>query len=147
MPTAARLFAAIGFALVAYFAAESYILELPEGTQKGLFSEITAGLGAIAGWRVMGSNVGRGTGVALTTGFRTTAVFTFFTLVGFSIYEMVSLSMKLRYSGPGEALQGLFDLIYDYGIVLFTSPPVLAILLVGGSLAALLSEWAGSRWR
>lgn len=146
MPTAARLMAAIGFALVAFFASESFIFELPEGTNTGLFSELNAGLGAIVGWLVMGRLAGRGYNAATTTGFRTTATLVFYALLLHSLYEMIRDSMKLRYSGPGDAISGMFEKIIDYGYLMITSAPVMIILLLGGVLAAWLTEWANARW-
>lgn len=146
MPTAARLFAAIGFALMAFFASESFIFELPEGTNAGWFSPLNAGLGAICGWLVMGRLAGRGYNAAMTSGFRTTATFVFYALLLHSLYEMIRDAMKLRYNGPGDAIIGLFEKIIDYGHLMITSPPVMAILLVGGVLAAWLTEWADARW-
>ncbi|MGB8622384.1 MAG: TrgA family protein [Paracoccaceae bacterium] len=146
MPTAARLFAAIGFALVAFFASESFIFVLPEGTNPGPFSEINAALGALAGWRVMGRLAGKGNVAAVTTGFRTTVTMVVFALVLHSLYEMIRLSMKLRYDGPGEAITEFFQMLMDYGLMIVTSVPVVLILLIGGTLAAWLTEWAARRW-
>ncbi len=146
MPTAARLFAALGFAAIAFFASESFIRELPEGTNAGWFSQINALLGAVSGWSVMGRLAGRGYGPAVTSGARTTATFVFYALVGHGLYEMIRMSMKLRYGGPGEAVLGFFDIVLEYGQILITSWPVMAILLIGGTLAAWLSEWAAARW-
>lgn len=146
MPTAARLFAALGFAVVAFFASESFIRELPEGTNPGWFSEINAALGALTGWRVMGGLAGKGRVVAITSGLRTTVTMVALALVLHSLYEMIRLSMKLRYGGPGEAVLGFFDLVLEYGQLMLTSWPVMAILLAGGTLAAWLTEWADRRW-
>ncbi|MHC0055016.1 TrgA family protein [Actibacterium sp. D379-3] len=146
MPTAARLFAAIGFALVAFFASESFVFELPEGTDTGWFSYINMAIGAIVGWRTMGTLAGHGYGTAATAGFRTIVTVLFYALLLHSLSEMIRLSMRLRYDGPGEAIIAMLQLILDYGFMVVTSGPVMLILGVGSLLAAWLTEWAASRW-
>lgn len=146
MPTAARLFAAFGFAFMAFFASESFVFELPEGTDPGWFSYINTAIGAICGWRVMGKLAGEGYYSAMTSGLRTMAVFMFFTLGGHCLAEMIRLATKLRYEGPGDAIMGMFAMILDYGLLIVTSVPVMLILFVGSVLAAWLSEWASHRW-
>lgn len=146
MPTAAKLFAAIGFALMTFFASESFVFELPEGTDPGFFSYINTLIGAICGWRVMGRLAGEGYIAAITPGIRTTATILFYTLAGHSLAEMIRLATKLRYDGPGEAIIAMFQMIIDYGFMVVTSGPVLLILGVGTLLAAWFSEWANGRW-
>lgn len=146
MPTAARLFAALGFAAVAFFASESFIFELPEGTRVGMFSQVNALIGALSGWMVMGRLAGRGMGPAVTSGLRTTAVMVFYVVVLQCLYLMITRSMDLRYNGPGDAIQGFFELIMENGYLMITSVPVMLILLVGGVLAGWLTEWSARRW-
>lgn len=148
MPTAAKLVAALAFALVGYFAAQAVKLPgvLPEGTQFGWFSEITAGIGFLCGWIVMGGLVGKGYPEAVASGLRISVTIVFWALLGFSIYEMVLLSMKMRYDGPMEAVLAVFDLMLDYGKRLFTLP-IIGTLAVGGVLGGIAAEYAGRHWR
>ena len=65
MPTAPKLFAAIAFGLLAFFAAEALKPYLPEGTPFGFYSEICAAFGVLTGWMMMGKMAGRGYSAAL----------------------------------------------------------------------------------
>ncbi|NUB45158.1 TrgA family protein [Fertoebacter nigrum] len=146
MPTAAKLVAAIVFAALGFMAAELFKPAMPEGTQFGLFSPICAGIGLLCGWIVMGPLAGRGTWAAMGSGVRTAATIAFWALLGFSIYEMVLRSMKLRYDGPMEAVLAVFDLMLERGRLMLM-PDLLGLLLLGGLLGGVLVEWAGRRWR
>ncbi len=146
MPTAARLLAAIGFALVGFFASESYKMLLPEGTDVGHFSLINTGIGLISGWLVMGRVAGEGYRAAIAQGIRTSAVLVFYALILHSLMEMLKRSTRLNYDGPMDAVAGMFALAAEYGLLIVYSPTVMIILIVGGILAAWLSEWAAMRW-
>ncbi|MCU0910235.1 MAG: TrgA family protein [Rhodobacteraceae bacterium] len=146
MPTAAKLFAAFAFGLVGFFAAEVMKPSFPEGMNLGWFSVICGLIGILVGWWVMGPNAGKGTGRAIGTGLRTSATIVFWALVFFSIYEMLARSVDKRYVGVMDALRGMVGLVVEYGAMVGTSTMTLAVLIVGGSLAGLFSEWAAKRW-
>jgi len=145
MPTASKLVGAVLFAIVAAIAAHLFIPVLPEGTQVKLFREISAGIGFICGWRVMGRNTGRGMSEAVGTGIRTSVTTLFWVMLGFSIYQMVLRSTKMLYDGPMEAVVGVFDIMLGYGKLLI-HPATPVALLVGGVVAGVLTEIAGRRW-
>ena len=148
MPTAAKLFAAVAFAMVGYFTMQAVKLPgvLPDGTQFGRASELCAVIGALCGWFVMGGLVGRGYRDAAMSGVRVSATILAWGLLGFSIYEMILRSTKMRYDGPMEALLAVFGLILDYGRTLGTLP-ILGTLVIGGMLAGMFAEFAARRWR
>lgn len=146
MPTAARLFAAFGFALMAFFATEVYKPLLPEGTQVGMFTPINALIGAMCGWIVMGKVAGRGYLPALSHGLRTAATTLFFVLFVWSGLEMFERSTSLHYEGPFEALNAMVGLAIEYVQLGLSDPQVPVALLLGGILAAFLSEWASRQW-
>ena len=146
MPTAAKLFAAIAFALVGWLAAEAYKPLMSEGTQFGFFSEICAAIGALCGWLILGPHTGKGYGSAAGIGVRVAVTLVFWALLGFAIQEMVLLSMKLRYDGPMEAVLAVFDIMLDRARLL-ADPRVLAVLFGGGILGGAVSEFAARRWR
>ncbi len=145
MPTAAKLTGAVLFALVAALAAHLFIPTLPEGTQIGYFREISAAVGFICGWRVMGTLTGRGYTEAMGSGIRTSVAILFWLLLGFSIYEMIRKSMKMLYDGPMEAVVGIFDLMLKNGQLLI-HPATPVALLIGGVLGGWITEWVGRRW-
>lgn len=148
MPTAAKAVAAVLFALVGYFAAQAVKMPgvMPEGTQFGWFSEITAGIGFLCGWIVMGGLVGRGYGEAAASGLRVSVTIVFWALLGFATYDMVMQSMKMIYDGPMEAVLDVFDIMLNYGKRLGTMQ-IIGTLAIGGVLAGCAAEWAGRRWR
>lgn len=145
MPTAAKLFAAAAFAVVAFFAAETFKPAMPDGTAFGFYSAVCALIGALCGWLVMGNLVGHGYMRAGGFGIRTSVTVLFFSVLVFSIYEMVQQSMKLRYNGPVDALQGMFMIALDY-VKMMGRPDFLIVLLVGGYLGGMFAEWADERW-
>ncbi len=114
VPTAAKLFAAFAFAVLAFFTAEIFKPHMPEGTQFGYFSFVSALIGLVAGWRVMGPEAGRGNWQAVNSGLKTSAVMVGLALVIFSTYEMFLLAFRPAYEGPMEAIVGIFDLAVDF---------------------------------
>jgi hypothetical protein len=146
MPTAARLFATVGFAAVAFLATDIYKPLLPEGTQMGMFTPINVGLGAIMGWTIMGRLAGQGYAAAISSGLRTSAVLLFYALFCWSFLEMLERSMRLYYDGPVEALQEMVAMAYDYVLLGLTDPQVPIALFAGGIGAGLLSEWSSRQW-
>ncbi len=146
MPTAAKLFSAVAFALVAFFTAEVFKPHMPEGTQFGLFSPVSAIIGLLCGWRVMGRSVGRGYVESANGGLKTALVMLLYALFIFSTEEMLVLAFRREYHSPMEAVIGIVSLGVDFVGKLFV-PDVLAVLLLGGALAGCLAEWANRRWR
>ena len=146
MPTAARLAAALAFALVGFMAAETYKPGLPPETQWGMFSVLCTLIGILCGWLVMGRLAGRGMRAALGSGLRTSANMVFYAMLLFSIYEMVLRSLRKRYDGVFEAIEGTFDIALGYGLALLRPEPMI-VLVVGGMLAGLFAEWTSRRWR
>ncbi|MEO8243830.1 MAG: TrgA family protein [bacterium] len=145
MPTAAKLVAAVAFALVGWLTARAYIPQLPEGTNTGFFPEITAALGFAIGWLTLGPNVGRGYVEALSYGLRTSIFLVFWALLGFSIYYMVLRSTKMIYHNAGEAVLDVPLLMLQYGKLLAASE-VIMTLVIGGILGGWVAEFA-RRWR
>jgi hypothetical protein len=139
MPTAAKLVAAVLFAIVGAIAAHLYLPTLPEGTPPGYLREVSAGVGLICGWRVMGRRVGKGMGEAAGSGIVTSVVMLFWVLLIFSTQTMIHRSMRSLYDGPMDALLGVLSLMYDYGLNL-AAPATPVALLVGGMVAGWIAE-------
>lgn len=145
MPTAARLAAAVFYAALAFISAELIKPLMPEGTQFGYFSFVCAGLGALTGWRVMGVLVGHTYRAALESGLRTMLAMVFWGVLLFGIYDMILQSMNLRYTGPVEALQAVFEISLNY-LKVMANPGLIATLLMGGALGGVFAEWVSRRW-
>lgn len=146
MPTAAKLFAGFAFAVLAFFTAEVFKPHMPEGTQFGSFSFVSALIGLVAGWRVMGPEAGRGNGAAVNSGIKTSAVMVGLAVVIFSTYEMFLRAFRPEYKGPMEAIVAIFEIGVDY-LHAMLAWDVVVLLVAGGALAGLLSEWAARRWK
>ncbi len=147
MPTAAKMVAALCFAVLGFVLAERYKPLMPPGTQFGQVSLICAAIGLLCGWFVMGSLAGKGYGKSLGLGIRTAITTVCWALLGFSIYTMVLESMKGRYgSSPMEALTGAIALILDYGKIMLEQNFLLT-MLIGGLLGGILTEFASRRWK
>jgi hypothetical protein len=146
MPTGAKAMAAISFAVVGWLIANAYVPNMPEETAVGAFRELTAVLGAIIGWRVMGNSVGKGYLGAVGSGWKTVIVLVFFALLFFGIYEMLRQSVKMRYDGPFEAVVDVFNQMLTRSVPL-GSVGVILVMAVGGAIAGILTENASRRWR
>lgn len=145
MPTAAKLVAAICYAALGWFCADLIKPHLPEGTQVGLFSPISAALGVIVGWTFVGRRLGDGTGKPLGIGFSGAVLLAVYVLFAFSGYEMVRLSTRGRYDGPVDALQSMFELGVGYAWTVAV-PEVLAAVVLGGLLCGVLTGYAARKW-
>ncbi len=145
MPTASKLVAAVAYALLGFLAAQTFVKYLPDGTPLGYFREMTAAIGFIVGWLVMGKLTRKGYREAINAGLVTALILVFWTLLAFSMYFMLRKSMRMMYDGPMEAVLGIFQLMFDYGKMLLV-PDMLGVILVGGIVAGLVTEWAGKRW-
>ncbi len=146
MPTAAKLIAAVAFAVVGWLAAGYYVLRLPEGTPNGYFAPITAALGFVIGWLTLGPAVGRGYREAVSLGLRTSLFLLAWALIGFSVYRMIIRSTKMIYRDVGEAMLDVPMQMLYYG-KLMGSAPFIATLIIGGILGGLAAESAARRWR
>lgn len=148
MPTAAKLFGGFAFALVGFFTAEVMKPAFPQGFNFGYFSLVCLVLGAMAGWRVMGPDAGRGRLRAASSGVKTSFVLTIWVLVVFSVREMVLQSTQQgRFEGIFEALRGTFEIMWEFAALLLSSFPPIAVLVIGGMLGGLFANWAAARWK
>jgi hypothetical protein len=145
MPTATKLFSALFFAAVAWFAADRYAPGLPEGTPIGYLREVSALIGALVGWRWMGKRAKRSYGESLGTGIVTSVLIFLWTNLTFSIVEMFERTTNMRYRDAVEAVLGVFELMMQYG-ALMVRPETPIILLVGGALGGLGAEFVSRRW-
>jgi hypothetical protein len=145
MPTAAKLVAALAFAGIAFLAALVYVFGVPERTVWGQFVPVSAAIGGLCGWMIMGRLAGQGYRAAMGYGLRTVATFVFWVLVAFATWEMLMRSIKMRYSGPMEAILGIFDFMLEFAQPLL-NVPMGTVLIAGGIIGGCLTEWASRRW-
>lgn len=146
MPTAAKIVAALAFAVVGWLAANAYVPQMPEGTSVGLLREIVAALGWVLGWFTLGPALGKGYVDALSLGLRTSILVVFWALVGFSTYAMIMRSTRMLYNDAGEALLDIPIQMIQYG-KLMGDPVFIGTLIVGGVLGGWAAEFAARRWK
>ena len=145
MPTAAKMIAAVAFAIVAGLAALAYIPGLPEGTSTGYFPELMAALGFLIGWMAVGRQVGHGYAEGISLGLRGSILIVAWGLLLFSIYYMILRSTKMIYHNAGEALLDVPMLMLQYGKLL-ASAKVAGVLVAGGLIGGFVAEFVGRRW-
>lgn len=146
MPEFSKLIAAIVFAAAAYAAARAYGEVLPPGTRLHVFLPVSAGVGLLCGWMIMGPMLGRGYVAALGGGMKTMICILAWVLLIFSIVLMVRKALRKLYKGPMEALVDIFGLGLEH-LMLMGHPVFLFTLAVGAVLGGWLSEWAQHRWK
>ena len=146
MPTAARLVSALCLALTAFVVSGQIMPLMPEGTDFGYFTYVNMAVGLVCGWVIMGKRVGHGTVAGITNGLTGMLAMVFWCLFIFGAEEMFSRAMDRRYDGPFEAVIAIFELGFDYGVMIFRQN-ILITLGVGGVLAGLAAEFTSKRAR
>lgn len=146
MPTTGRGVAAILMAILAWYASEMFRPLMPEGTGFGWFNEVNVALGLLSGWIVIGSRLNYGYSNALGAGLTGVGAMVFWAVFLQSFNEMLRLALEKRYDGPVEGIIAIFEIGIEY---LFTMwhIPLIVLLVVGGMVIGLVSEWAARRWR
>jgi hypothetical protein len=138
--------AALGFATVGWLMADAYVPNMAEVANVGYFRELTAALGAIVGWQVMGNSVGRSYYDAIGSGWKTVIVLIVYALLLFAIYDMLLMSVRMVYEDPLEAIVDIFNRMLKRAGPLF-SVGVIMVGVIGGGIVGLLTENANRRWR
>lgn len=146
MPNAAKLVAAVGMAILAYFATGLVMTLFEEDTNFGWFLHVNVVLGFVVGWLVIGSRAGRGMISAVNVGLTAPVVLVFWGIFVQSCNEMVRIAMKNRYDGAFEALVAVFEIGSEWALLMLTIP-IWATLLIGGLVIGVLTELAWRRWR
>jgi len=145
MPTAGKLVAAAGLAVVAWYASEIFRPLMPDGTGFGWFNEVNVGLGLLCGWIVTGSRLGYGYYNAVSAGFTGTAAMVFWAVFLQSLNEMLRLALERRYDGPVEGLVAIFEIAVDYSSKMLDGV-LIGVLVCGAVIVGLIAEWVARRW-
>ena len=129
-----------------WLAARAYIPLLPEGTNTGYFPEISAFIGFLVGWLSLGQKVRRGWVDGIGAGLRTSALVVICTLMAFGTYRMLRQSPKMTYDNAGDAVLDVPIQMWNYAKVM-GNLPFIEVLVIGGLLGGLITEFVGRRWR
>lgn len=146
MPTAAKLMAAICFAVVGWVLANYYALNMPDATAAGPIREGAALVGIIIGWTVMGNSTGKGYVEAAGAGIKTAVLLAVVALFLLALSEMLENSVKLRYEDAMEAFMDVLQTMVKRSQAL-VSLGVFGTILLGGIVGGILTENAGRRWK
>lgn len=146
MPTAAKLMAAISFAVVGWVLANYYAQNMPDAAAAGPIREGAAVVGLIIGWTVMGNSVGKGYVEAAGSGIKTAVILAVVALFLLAMAEMLENSVRMRYEDAMEALLAVIDTMAKRSHALL-SLGVFGTILLGGIVGGLLSENVGRRWK
>lgn len=145
MLTASRVVAGVVFAVVTWFACEFVVLTLPDDTNPGLFSVLSAALAFVIAWRIAGPQQRIGYGAAFSNGLTTALAVTFCVTFLHAGIKMIRLSMRKSYDGAMEAVVDMFRIAGEYAMIAATPAPI-ATMVIGGIGAGLIIEWASRRW-
>ena len=146
MPNAPSLIAATCLAIIAFIVSGQIMPLFEEGKDFGYFTHVNMVIGAIVGWKLLGPRAGQGMTQGLTNGITGVAVMVFWALFVQGCYEMFRLAMRNRYGGPFEAVLAIFEIGYEYAI-LIAQPNILATLAVGALFTGALTEYISRIWR
>lgn len=153
MPTPAKLVAAVLFAVLCWFVADTIVREvLPEGVRVGRFREMLALAGSLVGWRYIGrpatGQTGRGTTIShsVTVGLGAALILSVLALVVHAFYVMIGESLGLRYTAVGDAASAWMGFLWK-DLQTVAHPLVLGLMLVGGAVVGLVSGVVGRTWR
>lgn len=146
MPTAAKLMSAIALGLVAFIVSEQFKPLMPEGTDFGYFSLVNAGFAGYVGWKVIGARAGRGVAQGINNGLTGMLAMVLLILFVHSFWKMYENSKELKYKSVADAIQSIFSMMGEYGLLLLQTN-IITTLLGGALFCGLLAEATSRRWR
>jgi hypothetical protein len=145
MPTASRLIGALFFAALAWYVSELVKPAIPTGTPVGWFGARSALYGMVCGWVIMGPRAKDSYSMALSVGFTTVITMLLWGVFSTAFSQVMKASLKGRYRGIGDALEGVFEKAIDYGNMLATQE-IIMVLVGGAVVGGLLCGWVARRW-
>lgn len=137
---------AVCFAVLGFGAATVFEPYLPNNESMFWFVAGNVGIGIAMGWMVMGRLVGGDYRAAARAGVGTAFWMLLWAIVIFSLRLMLTRSLGLWYKAPMDALNGALEIGWEYA-TLAMHVEVLGVLLVGGMLGGVVTEFAKRRWR
>ncbi len=144
MPTAAKLTAAIIFAILGYFIFTAMVPLFGDTVIPQFLLPVCVGVGIWAGWVFCGSkamSIRSGIG----TGITAVVAMAFWILFIKSFVQMIQLSLRRRYDGPMEAIVDVFNLMYD-NFTIFGTPTMAITLFAGGLIAGTITGVIGKKF-
>ncbi|MEM6888272.1 MAG: TrgA family protein [Pseudomonadota bacterium] len=146
MPDAAKLVAAIFIGALAYVTSLLFMPLMPESTDFGNFAYVNAFIGLIVGWMVMGNRAGKGITAAINNGFGGAFMLVLWALFLHSCMQMFDRAMDNWYNNAFSAFAAILQFMAEYGLVMLDMQ-IIFVLVSGGVLAGLATEFAWRTWR
>lgn len=147
--TTARAIGAILMGALGWFISDMVRPLMPESTVFGWFNHVNLGFGAYVGWAMLVPKNGQPSTnrmAAMSRGLTAAFSLASIGILAQAVNEMLRLSTRLRYSDPLKALEDLFRIIAEFGVVLL-HPTVIGPLIIGAVVIAFIVDMAHSRWR
>lgn len=144
MPTAARLTAAIAFAIVGYFIFLTMIPEYGEDVVPRLLLPLCLVTGVVFGWKLCGT-LAYTPSAGVGTGLTAVVAQVVFILGALALAKMLERSLRKRYDGPVEALIDMLALAFD-DVLRFGTPQMGMVILVGGVVGGFVSGVMGKKF-
>ncbi len=139
MPTAGKLFSALGLAALAWYATVIVKAIWPVEMDFGHFSLFSAVLALLVGWWVIGTRLGRGYMQGISAGLTGLFALLFWAFLLLSVYEMIERSLDMRYKGPVEAIADVFQIALEYARNVYYWP-LIGLLVLGAAVVGLVAE-------
>lgn len=146
MPTGSKLIAAICLAILGAIVAEMVKPLMPESTNFGYFTVISAILGLVVGWLHLGARAGGTITDGINNGITAAVLLVLLGLFVFGTYEMIDQALRHRYTTMVEALRGILEIGVDYGQYLL-NVNIIATLVIGAIVSGYVTEYAYRHWR
>lgn len=146
MPTMPKLVGAIGLALTGVMTVALLEPYLNAEVKTDGLQLVAISFGMLLGWRVIGTDGGGRPGKTAAAGFRAAFYLGICTLLFLGAVQMLLKALRMRYDGPIEALGDVVSQGVAVGYMVL-QVDVIAMLFLGGAVTAILSSWAGRRWR
>lgn len=144
MPTAARLTAAIAFAIVGYLLFAAMVPIFGDAVVPHFLLPLCIGAGLWAGWVLCGAHAS-GIVSGIGTGYTAVIAQVFWILLIMSFVHMIDLAMRRRYDGPMEAVVDVFSIMFENGMR-FGTPEIGMIIAVGGCVGGILAGIMGKKY-
>ncbi|SFR38607.1 hypothetical protein SAMN04488005_1256 [Yoonia tamlensis] len=145
MPTAGRLTGAVIYALFGWYIAGIAVPYFPESHAPDFLIPVCAGLGVFYGWRICGTNAGKGYNAATGQGLTMAFLFSVSILYIIGFTRMITRAMRMDYDGPVEAIMASFTETFRVALY-FLDVRMIASVVIGAVIGAWITEFVARRY-
>lgn len=148
MFTMGKVAASATLAGTAYLVSTQVMAAWEEEFNFGQFPWVSTAIGAWTGWATIGRRVTRQSTLSQIVGYGLTGVGVML-LIAFFVFagnEALRKALRRRYDGPIEAILDILPISAEWGANLL-HPHILATLIGGGLLSALMAKVVDRMWK